>query len=284
MLLISNQATQDNYVDALTLGPVASAQKIAYLVANNAAIVQVAGHSDDKTIQPWGDEILVTPTTGEFQRIQGMRFRSAVPGSPAQIVAQLVEPNDPVPVGGTPFTQILTPSGSITPVSEITRVTVLPATPVDGQVVTLVVDAVNFPGVEWLLIFNASTSYWDFIGGSPLIVSATTALPGTSTWTNLVSLTLAHAGDYQFDGGYFASYNAAGAGTQFAGLGKNGVNVGTTGAVSVNATGAGFDFGVQSVPANVTVTAGQTINFQGWSNVAVSAPFASMSGKPVRNQ
>jgi hypothetical protein len=115
VLTLNNVATQDKYVEPLTLGPIPSAQKIVYLVANNAAIVQLAGHSDDKTIQPWGDELLLTPTTGEFQRIQGMRFRSAIAGAPAQIVAQLVEPGDPVPIGGTPFTAALSPSGTITP-------------------------------------------------------------------------------------------------------------------------------------------------------------------------
>lgn len=113
MLTINNQPTQDKYVEALTLGPAASAQKVAYLIANNAVLVQLAGHSDAQTIQPWGDELLLTPTTGEFQRIQGMRFKSAVPGQPAQVVAQLVEPGDPVPIGGTPFTQNLSSTGTI---------------------------------------------------------------------------------------------------------------------------------------------------------------------------
>lgn len=167
MLTINNVQTQDKYVDALTLGPVATAEKISYLVANNAAFVQLAGHSPDKTIQPWSEEILITPTTGEFQRLQGMRFRSAVPGSPAQVVAQLVEPGDPVPIGGTPFTQSLTGSGSISPVGSVTRVNALPASPVDLQLISLVVA----PDTEWLLIYNASTGYWDYLGGPPLSFS-----------------------------------------------------------------------------------------------------------------
>jgi len=113
---INNVPASDIYTEALTLGPTPTTEKIVYLVANNAAIVQFANASRDKTVQEWGPEILITPTTGEIQRVQGMRFRNAVAGSPTSIVAQLIQPDDVVPVGGTPFTSLLTPQGSISPV------------------------------------------------------------------------------------------------------------------------------------------------------------------------
>lgn len=111
--MISNLPTADGYTEALTLGPVPTTEKIVFLIANASVICQVAGSSKAGTIQPWSDEILLAPETAEFQRVQGIRFRSAVPGTPARIIAQLIEPDDPVPVGGQPFTSVLNASGGI---------------------------------------------------------------------------------------------------------------------------------------------------------------------------
>jgi hypothetical protein len=116
VLSLSNVATSDGYTAACTLGPVPTAQKIVYLVANNSAVMQIAGRGS--TEQPWSDELLVSPTVGaEIQRVQGVRFRSAVPGAPARIIANLIEPDDPLPFGGQPFTGILSGAVAQAPVT-----------------------------------------------------------------------------------------------------------------------------------------------------------------------
>jgi len=117
MLTMNNVPTQDGYTEATTLGPVAQAEQVVYVVANNPVIAQLAGTSKAGTTQPWGPEILITPNAGTFSRLQGIRFKSAIPGSPAQVVAQLVEPGDPVPSAGTPFTAFLSTSGQVSPVA-----------------------------------------------------------------------------------------------------------------------------------------------------------------------
>lgn len=115
MLAIANLPTQDWYVNALTLGPEPTARMIKYVVANKAVYMQVAVKSKSGTIQPWGDELLVTPETNIITDAQGVRFRSALPGVPAQVVAQLLEPGDPTIGSGTPFSATLSGSGGIQP-------------------------------------------------------------------------------------------------------------------------------------------------------------------------
>lgn len=115
MLTLPNVATQDKYVDACTLGPVPTTQQIVFVVANAAVYCQIARQLPNGTIGDWGDEILLTPQSNVVQRAGGIRFRSAVAGVSAQVIAQLIEPADPVPGAGTPFTAKLAASGSVTP-------------------------------------------------------------------------------------------------------------------------------------------------------------------------
>jgi hypothetical protein len=120
---VSNIATADGYTAACTLGPIRTAEKISYLVANNSAVMQVAGHGS--TEQPWSDELLVNPSGGELYRVQGARWRSAVAGQPARIIANLVTPDDPLTVVGQPFTGFLAASGGVLSTGQITGI-VLP--------------------------------------------------------------------------------------------------------------------------------------------------------------
>lgn len=123
MLTLNNVTTLNAYDRSTTLGPVPMAEKVLYLVANNPVFCQLAPHSPDKTEQPWGQEILITPQSAEFQRVQGARFRSAIPGLAAQVVAILIEPGDPLPVGGNPFTASLSASGIVNPTGPDSLVT-----------------------------------------------------------------------------------------------------------------------------------------------------------------
>lgn len=115
MLTIPNLPTQDAYVEALTLGPAPTARMIKYVVANKAVFMRVWPQSKSGTIPAQTDELLVTPETNVITDAMGVQFRSAVPGVPAQVVAQLLEPGDPTFGSGTPFSSIISGSGGITP-------------------------------------------------------------------------------------------------------------------------------------------------------------------------
>jgi hypothetical protein len=110
----------------------------------------------------------------------------------------------------------LAPAGS-----NIQRVSALPASPFDGQVISLVVDAATYPGVEWLLIYNVATGYWDVIGGEPLTIPATAVGSVMNTLTQVgatgwfyslaaMSLLLPFAGDYEIAGGLNLGLNGSG--------------------------------------------------------------------------
>lgn len=112
MLVIANVATQDAYVDALTLISQRGGGRLAFVVANAAVLMQLQPLYDKASgAAEFGPEFLLTPSNGMFDNISGVRFRSAVAGTPAQVIAQLYEENDPLPQGATPFTFAVSQSG-----------------------------------------------------------------------------------------------------------------------------------------------------------------------------
>jgi len=133
--------------------------------------------------------------------------------------------------------------------------TSLPASPVDGQEYTLV-DSTTTPTYTWRFRYNAgsSSSYkWEFVGGAPLTAQSGAFSPtGDSTWRSGVSVTMARAGEYQVQAGFFVQPTPAGA-TIYSGPGVNG---GSAGAAAVqyqsvanaNTTAQGF-FLLVTVPA-----------------------------------
>jgi hypothetical protein len=120
---IPNVATSDDYTAACTLGPDNNAVQLIYVVANAAVVAQFAQIGTDGTTQPWGPESLLTPQSNTIQRCAGARFRSAVAGTPARIVAQLTDPADPIFGGGVPFTSTLTSSGGVSSSGAVILVT-----------------------------------------------------------------------------------------------------------------------------------------------------------------
>lgn len=81
----------------------------------------------------------------------------------------------------------------------VPRVTALPGSPSDGDLVRFVADATN--KIDWMLEYYASDSKWQFIGGPPLLVVVDTsetrnnAAYGALT-TAGPSITVPLAGDY----------------------------------------------------------------------------------------
>lgn len=106
-------ATSDGYGDATTIAA-QNGLSIAFTIANNSAVFQL-GFKDPTGEIHWGEEIPSNPAEGGFTGVQGIRFRSYVPGKPAVIVATLYLETDPQPQGSTAYTSTLSPSGGQTP-------------------------------------------------------------------------------------------------------------------------------------------------------------------------
>lgn len=163
MQSIPNVATQDGYVDALTLGPDATATQLVYVVANAAVYAQFRPQSADGTVLPFGPEVLLTPTANTVQRCSGCRFKSAVAGTPARVVAQLLEPADPQFGGGVPFASTLAASGGLTP--GVASVQVEKDGVLIGQEAAL-----NFIGTNWTIADNGALGRIDITPGASGLV------------------------------------------------------------------------------------------------------------------
>ncbi|HEY2936737.1 MAG TPA: hypothetical protein VGJ25_09055 [Gaiellaceae bacterium] len=111
--------TSDIYTDACELVEL-GAVRIRYVVANASVYVELMprnphGSGEDTFL----GEFLVTPEVNGYDDVMGIRFRSAIPGSPALVVAQSFLEGDPTPVGGVPFLSTLTSQGQIKPAGAV---------------------------------------------------------------------------------------------------------------------------------------------------------------------
>jgi hypothetical protein len=114
VLTIPNVATQDTYTAACTIESQRGGGRLVYLVANASVIAQFRPLFDTgSAATQYHPEVLLTPSVGSVDACSGARFRSAVAGKPAQVVAQLSERGDVVPASGTPFLQNLQPTGGV---------------------------------------------------------------------------------------------------------------------------------------------------------------------------
>lgn len=112
MQQLANVTTSDNYTAATTI-ELGSAIACKYVIANAAVYVQWAKHLDNNEVGPFGDEQLLTPEANVKRGVSGIRVRSAFAGVPAQVIAQLLDPDEADQDAGTPFTQYLAASGAI---------------------------------------------------------------------------------------------------------------------------------------------------------------------------
>ncbi len=114
MLIINNLATADDYTRELTLDS-AFGGRLVYLVANASVLAQWRRlpEAPGSRVAEYEQEQLLPPQTSFIDKISAARFRSAVAGSPARIVATLSEPGDILPASGTPFTATLQASGGV---------------------------------------------------------------------------------------------------------------------------------------------------------------------------
>lgn len=89
---LRNQTTQDSYVDALTVR-LPGAVRIFFQVANAGVLYQEDKSDEGKGL--WTEERFLTPSIGSFDRqCSGLRFRSAVAGTPAQVSVELLDEDE----------------------------------------------------------------------------------------------------------------------------------------------------------------------------------------------
>jgi hypothetical protein len=114
VLILNNVATTDDYSRETTLESEFGG-RLVYLVANESVvarfrpIVELGGSQAAE----YGLEQVLTPQSSFIDKISGVKFRSAVAGSPGRIVATLSEPGDILPASGTPFSGVLAASGGV---------------------------------------------------------------------------------------------------------------------------------------------------------------------------
>lgn len=156
-------ACGDDYTPAATITDVFQSSGGIFQVQDQPARYQLQFQRDGQQGSDyWTRERQIGAGGGSIPRgATGIRFRNASPGVIATVSAQLA-------LADEPYLALTFPTA--VSVATATRVTSLPVSPQDTQVIVLSVQT----GVEWFLIFNASTGYWDFIGGPAIIAQAGT--------------------------------------------------------------------------------------------------------------
>jgi hypothetical protein len=259
VLVLNNVATQDQYAAALTLED-DQADTLTYVVANasvRARFRRIAHRGGAE--EPYGDEVLLTPTANTVRNVSGVQFRSAVAGQSALVIAILTSPLDPQLAAGTPFTQTLSAAGQASQVGVITKIALgsfPPAAPQDGQVVLVPWDTTH----EYLFAFNSTTGYWDCIGGVALTAEVVARESTTSTTyaalaTAGPSILLPRFGDYEITLG--AEIDAASGRS----VGAMSFDVGGVAALDADrAAGPTVDFQENSTPAHRRMKTGIAAN------------------------
>jgi hypothetical protein len=281
---LANVATQDKYVDALTLGPIAECVGIKYVVANASVLAQTVPKSKSGTLPDWGDEVLITPESNTLQDCDGIRFRSATAGVPAQVVATLYLPADAKFGSGTPFTSKLSAAGAIS--GQVSTVltgatiaalnTAAGSALVDGIPGRLQLGAAPFDFVD--VVYNAALAKWvtaedwyemgQEIGGSPQVGNAFVELvPDTGSSGIVPTPPLIP----------WAALDAAGLKGQMRGaldLSNDGSGIGTTSSFRLGLRGAPLgaaldavsDFGAASQLDGSNASPSHTVGDTGWKD------------------
>lgn len=207
-VLLNNATTLDGYDDKVSIGPVYEATQLTVVVANQSVFMELM--AGDYGQWSFSQELLVTPSAFALQKALGARFRSAVPGQPAQVIATVWEPTDPQPLSSTPFTQNLAASGQVT-----------------GQAVQLL--SVN-PGTADLVLTQVAQ---DLTGGS-IAFTVIGANAKVAWWTVFdVNVTVAGIGNG------FGSVKLDGVELLPRGVVGDGLFRGTVGAHGVSSVGVG---------------------------------------------
>lgn len=114
MLQLDNIATQDAYNDADTLSDQQS-DLLSLSVGLADIYMRVRRYDEQRhNLLDYGDEIRVTaPTHLLMEDVAGVQVRSAEPGTPASVTAQLFQPDEPRPSAASAAVQVLTTVGQL---------------------------------------------------------------------------------------------------------------------------------------------------------------------------
>lgn len=139
-------------------------------------------------------------------------------------------------------------------------------------------------GHRWMFQYDAAwgtdSFKWKFIGGPPVGTQAATAIPGTSVWTSLATITLARAGIYQPTGYIEATGNAGALATYLLGFGGNNVQL-IQGAATTSPASLQFSL-AGGYPTGITIAAAQVVNLFAWANAAPTGQAEWLSVVPSR--
>jgi hypothetical protein len=221
-VVLANVTTGDGYTAGATLSQPRSEQALVQ-IANAAVFYQLDLDEDGHGL--WEqEERFVLPSIGSLsRRCGGIRFRSAVAGSPAQVSCELLTPDDVV--GGdqlAPFTGFVRPSGAVGQALNVPTLALAsfpPTNPTEGDTYMLILpasfDPIGGKPVRWLVQFDASNGLWH-VQGPPLFnVIVTSETRNNGAYGDLTTLgpdlTVPRAGDYQVTVGCTAIPNVAGA-------------------------------------------------------------------------
>jgi hypothetical protein len=241
-------ACGNEYTEAATIRDVLGASEGVFEIQDQPSRyrIQFGKYGQDY----WTRERIIGTGGGTIPRgAIGIQFRNATPNVVSTVTAVFALQDEPL-------LSLTFPAAAS--VSTAQRVSALPSSPSDTQVVVYQPDAVNFPGIEWFCIFNTATGFWDVIGGNPLVAevqafegSASAAYANLATFGPSISLT--NAGDWDVEvQGTLENPQGAGPGAFFAAMSYD---IGVTPAADADAAlfGTGVN-GAFNVPGSVVAT------------------------------
>lgn len=267
-LIIPNTTTQDAYDPSTTFAGSDVFAGGYFTVANNPVAVQLAVGELGQAA--WQDEQYLPPATypivpGGRRPISGLRFRSFIAGTPAQVFGGLVYPGEPSIQAGTPYSATIAPSGAVSgQLSLIQQFTLAAAAPnIDFQNIPATFNALE---IVWyarcdaaalsaqlrLRVNNDATGnyVWQTLSGSGAAAVAAES-GGAVAQLNVGDLTGATAAGGLFSGGriFMPGYTLGNIKTVIA----NWVTVRTVLAGGITTGQAGGFYGAGTVPNRLTL-------------------------------
>lgn len=190
-------ATLNTYDESVTIRDVFGSGGGVFQVDNAACLyrLQYGNQGEDY----WTPESFIGTGGGPIPKgVTGIQFRSFLLNNPATVSAQIFQHDNPY------LSLVFSGALVVTNLPRTTPIAGFPTTPTDGQVIVLNLNA-SFLGTEWLCVYNASTGYWDVIGGPPISagLSNNEAANSNGLWIDLSgsgapapSILVPRAGDY----------------------------------------------------------------------------------------
>lgn len=288
---INSVATADTYGPTVELAPAAWTKQITFSIipatgqtAAAPVLATWAKYPADANGEP---DLSKLPTYETIERIYigntvgavsdkwagGVKFRSAIAGSPATVVAERDFQNDIVVTAGNVSSASISSGGVVTPgggfLGTFTPAGWPPAGPLNGQQAGYL-DL----GVEWVLEYQSGPNTWRYVGGNTAPVAVVT-FANTSASTNFGSTVLGVGGSWQLTV-YFTESSSGASGS--AGLGS------TSGAQDIIAN-ASLTPGVGRFDATATKTYAAARGAPVFPNVSlaggVTCPYLVVTFRPI---